>query len=57
MIMSEDLKVKDVVRHADGDDRTAVIVRFQAYPLVTVRWESTGRESSENMYYLTKVEG
>jgi hypothetical protein len=56
MIMSEELlRVGDRVRHADGDGRTGIIVRFQAYPLVTVRWESTGTESSENVAYLMPV--
>lgn len=50
------LNVGDTVRHADGDGRTAIIVRFQAYPLATVRWESTGRTSSVNFHYLIKVD-
>lgn len=51
----ETLRVHDVVRHADGDHDTAIVVRFQAHPLVTVRWQNTGRESTENLYYLSKV--
>ncbi|MEU6355682.1 hypothetical protein ABZ896_41255, partial [Streptomyces sp. NPDC047072] len=35
--------------------RTAIVKRFYAYPLVTVEWEETGRESTENMAYLLPV--
>lgn len=52
----ETLRVGDRVRHADRGDATAVIKQFWGYPLATVRWESTGRESTENFYYLIKVE-
>ncbi len=62
MIMSENedfnpetLRVGDVVRHVDCGDATAIIERFWAYPDVVVRWTPTGRESTQNMYYLTKV--
>lgn len=51
----ENLSVGDRVRHADGDGSVGTIVRFQAYPLATVRWESTGRESSVNIHYLIRV--
>lgn len=51
--MNQDLTVGTRVQHVDGNGAIAVVVRFQAYPLVTVRWESTGRESSENQYLLT----
>jgi hypothetical protein len=55
MIMNEEtLRVGDVVRHADAGD-TAIIQSFPYYPYAVVRWESTGRESSENLHYLIKV--
>jgi hypothetical protein len=52
--MSEEveLSVGDRVCHADVKDVAGTIVRFQAYPMVTVQWDSTGRESSENMHLL-----
>ncbi|MFF7987763.1 hypothetical protein ACFZDK_53545 [Streptomyces sp. NPDC007901] len=55
--MSEefDIKIGRRVRHVDGDGRTAIVRRFYAYPLVTVEWEGTGRESTENMAYLVPV--
>lgn len=62
MIMTENedfdpttLRVGDVVRHADGAGDTAIIQGFSYAPFATVRWESTGRESTENFYYLIKV--
>ncbi|MFC8429282.1 hypothetical protein [Streptomyces sp. NPDC057253] len=50
-----DIKVGRRVRHVDGDGRAGIVKRFYAYPLVTVEWESTGRESTENMAYLLPV--
>jgi hypothetical protein len=54
--MSEDfdpetLRVGDRVRHTSGGE-PGVIEDMWAYPMVVVRWESTGRTSTENMYYL-----
>jgi hypothetical protein len=56
--MSEELnlKVGDRVRHVDYGDAAAVIVRFSLGWDVIVRWESTGRESSVNVAYLTLIE-
>ncbi|MEU6260176.1 hypothetical protein ACFUEN_29775 [Streptomyces griseorubiginosus] len=55
--MSEehDIKIGRRVRHVDGDGRTAIVRRFYAYPLVTVEWEETRRESTENTAYLLPV--
>ena len=51
----ENLKTGDRVRHADGSEsHVGVIEAFHAYPLVTVRWESTGRTSTENLYLLIR---
>lgn len=58
MIMSEayDVRIGRRVRHVDSPSRARAIVRsFYAYPLVTVEWEATGRESTENRAYLTPV--
>ncbi|MFE5369227.1 hypothetical protein [Streptomyces mirabilis] len=54
--MAELPKIGDRVRHADGTDSVAVVKRFPSYPLATVEWEDTGRESSENVYLLIKVD-
>lgn len=48
----ETLRVGDRVRHADCGDAVAVIKGFCGYPLVVIQWEATGRESTENLYYL-----
>lgn len=53
----ETLRTGDRVRHVDGAGAVGAIVRFQGYPLVTVRWESTGRTSSVNLYYLVPAAG
>lgn len=52
---SENLKTGDRVRHADTGTATGVITGFPWYPLATVRWDSTGNESTENMYLLVRV--
>lgn len=45
-----------IVRHVDGPaDSTAEVVRYYAGWDVVVRWESTGRESTENIGYLEAV--
>lgn len=49
-------KIGDRVRHADGAGSVASVTRFPWYPLATVQWEATGRESSENVYLLIKVD-
>lgn len=51
-----EIKIGDRVRHADTGDAVAILKRYWAYPLVTVEWESTGRESTENVYLLIKVD-
>ncbi len=51
----ETLRVGDVVRLGDGAGDTAIIQGFPYAPFATVRWESTGRESTENFSYLIKV--
>ncbi len=56
--MSEryDIGIGRRVRHVDTPAGASAIVRaFYAYPLVTVEWEATGRESTENRAYLTPV--
>lgn len=60
MIMTEELefnpetlKVGDDVHHVDWAGAVGVIVRFGAYPNAVVRWDTTGRESTVNLYYLT----
>ncbi|MFM9615507.1 hypothetical protein [Streptomyces niveiscabiei] len=58
MIMSEayDIRIGRRVRHVDDPSRAGATVRsFYAYPLVTVEWEATGQESTENRAYLTPV--
>ena len=50
-----DIKIGRRVRHVDVAGSTAIVRRFYSYPLVTVEWESTGRESTENMAYLIPV--
>lgn len=49
----ETLQVGDRVHHADTGNATGAITGFPWYPYATVQWESTGRESTENLYYLT----
>lgn len=52
-----EVRVGDRVRHADTGDAVAVLKSFWAFPLAVVEWEATGRESTENAYLLTKVNG
>lgn len=52
----QNLTVGDLVRHADSAGDSGVIQSFPYHPYATVRWESTGRESTENFYYLIKVD-
>jgi hypothetical protein len=53
--MDETLNIGDRVTHADCGDAVAVLVRYYAGWDVVVRWESTGRESTVNIGYLTRV--
>lgn len=46
------LKVGDRVEHADAPGSVGVIECFFGSDQAVVRWESTGRESSERWAYL-----
>lgn len=49
-------KIGDTVRHVDGPaDATGTLVRYYAGWDVVVRWDSTGRESTENIGLLETV--
>ncbi|MFD8716907.1 hypothetical protein ACFV2H_02445 [Streptomyces sp. NPDC059629] len=50
-----DIKIGRRVRHVDGGGRTAIVKSFYTYPLVTVEWDDTGRESTGNIAYLLPV--
>ena len=62
MLMTEDfdpetLEVGDDVHHVDWGGAIGCIVRFGAYPDAVVRWYTTGRESTVNLYYLAPAKG
>lgn len=54
--MEDYAKPGEAVRHVDGPaDATGVLVRYWAGWDVVVRWDSTGRESTENIGLLERV--
>ncbi len=46
--------IGDKVHHVDSPEATATVVRFPAAFRVLVRWDSTGRESEEDVYLMRR---